>query len=219
MAKFLLLERSKILKKLLAIYASGLGENSMGKLAFKKMFELFNEKNPEQFELDDFVLYNLNKANKDEFKNKVERSDLVIIVTSPYHFNLQSWMIEYLNEVKEVFSNKNVAGFISSAGLFEKMCENQLNALMKAYGANYISGYSCIEYETIRNDNIPVDFKKRTGNSSKDIIAWIEGLYLALNEVDYTEEKSTLIITCLILMTNILRSVIMTYLKYIKTFK
>lgn len=182
------------MKKLLAVYASGLGENSMGKLAFEKVFELFNEKNPEQFKIEQFVLYN---SNKTEFKKKVADSDLIIIVTSPYHFYLQSWMVEYLNDVSDCLKDKYVAGFISSAGLFEKICESQLVELMKAYGANYISGYSCIEYEIVKNDSVPVDFKKRTGNNAKDIIAWLEGLSKALNESDYIEEKSALIVTSL----------------------
>lgn len=156
--------------RVLCIASSIIGEKSMSRTVFENIVGYSRAKG---FDVEyDEVIFT--KVKKKALDSAIEKADLIVFTTSPFHCDLQSAFVEF---VFENFSDgslkgKPVAGFISSSGLFDKFCEAHLRKLLTEMGAVYISGYSTVEYKYMENHNLPADAKIRTGNNIDDMCEW-----------------------------------------------
>lgn len=183
---------------ILTIGGSAIGEKSMSKTVFDKVISYTQKKSEVEF-THTGVLYN--KVKPKELVNEVEKADLIVFTTSPFHCAIQSGLAQF---IIDNFSNggiqgKKVAGFISSSGLFEKNCEAQLSSLLTNCGAYYIGGYSSVEYELLGNHEKPADINIRTGNNIEDMSQWLIGIIKAIGNNNNNEivDKPTVVITSL----------------------
>jgi len=177
---------------ILSISGSAVGEKSMSKTVFDKIISYTKDKGAE-FEYDE-VLYG--KVKKDTLNKLVEKADLIVFTTSPFHCALQSGFTKFLidNFSDGSLKGKAVAGFLSSSGLFEKICEAQLKTILTELGAWYVSGYSSVEYEFMENHEKPADIHIRTGNNIEDMRQWLLSVISVVENNTQTKSFSPVLV-------------------------